>query len=290
MSRDRYISPQLRNAFALFAGIAGLTGVAVTLLTAPTAMRTITIRLLFSVVIVLLIAIAIPEAFRHYRAASSLPSDAALDRLCTAYRIEQATADELGWIAQLQASVYSREDAIPEYLLREWFSVNPAGFSIVKTADGRPVGHLDILPLRPVTLHTFLGGDIVEREIRGDSLYSVIDRGAIRHLYVESIILCPRKPRSNAAAMVSVLSDAPAIIGRIADLHSVEAIYAIAASPAGERLMRRLGFALLRAGERRKDGHKLFVARPSVVARNVLEVCGRRARQSDALEALTKGL
>src|SRR5713101_7796949 len=130
MNNNRYMSPQLRNAFAVFAGIAGLIGVTVTLLTAPSRMRTVALLLLFGVAIVLTIAIGIPEILKYVRAAQALPSDTELNSIGTAYGVEQATHDEIGWIAKLEASVYSKEDAIPERLLSEWYSMNPTGFSI----------------------------------------------------------------------------------------------------------------------------------------------------------------
>lgn len=290
MNRNQYLNPQLRNAFAVFAAIAGLIGVAVQILTAPSIMRTVTLFLLFGVALVLAITVAIPEVLRYYRAARALPADIDLDSVSAAYRVEQATSNEVGWIAKLEASVYSTQDAIPERLLREWFCMNHTGFSIFKTSDGKPVGHLDILPLRPATLDAFLKGDIVEREIRGDSLYSADDRRLIKHLYVESIILRPPKPLSNAAAIMSVLSNMSSIIERIADLQTVERIYAIAATPSGERLMRRLGFDLLSAGDRRKDRHNLFAARVSVVAGKILAICGSRILEAYALKTLTDGI
>jgi hypothetical protein len=268
----------LSQAFAAFAAIAGLTGVVITLLTAPSVMRLIATLLLFSVAAGLSFWIGVPELLRLYRAARSLPSASELDSVSRSYRIEQATADQLGWIAQLEASIYTGQDAIPEYLIREWFAANPTGFSIIKNPEGKPIGHLDILPIRPGTLEGFLGGAIVERGIRGDSLYSTRERRSIKQLYIESIILCAPKARSNAAAILAVFSELPSVIRRIANPRSVEAVYAIAATRAGEALLRRLGFELLRPGELRNDRHSLFTARPSVILSNALKLSGRRSK------------
>jgi hypothetical protein len=290
MSRESYISPRLRTVLAAFAGVATITGVAVQLFTAPSTMRLTAVLFLAGVAAILAITIAIPELARQYRAAHSLPSDSELDCLTTGYRVDQAMADELKWIAELERSVYSKEDAIPEHLLREWFAVNPTGFWIVRAMDGVRVGHLDVLPLRPATLQAFLGGDIVERELRGDSLFGPHERGMIKHLYIESIILRPAGPRASATALVAVLASAPALLSRMADLRAVEAIYAIAASRAGDRLMRKLGFEQFKAGERRRDGHDLFVARPSVLARRIVELCRDRILDPREFEGLGAGL
>jgi hypothetical protein len=206
MDLDRHIRPQLQRVLSAFCIVAGLAGVIVQVLTAPSTIRTVSTLTLFAVAACLGIFYAVPEILRQWRARRSLPSDEDLSRIGAAYRVEPATSDEIGWIAGLQESVYSAEDAVPESVLREWFAVNPTGFFIVKKRDGSLAGHIDVLPLRPNTLQQFLDGSIVEREIRGDSLYPPEDRKSIKHLYVESIILRPTKGLSTAAAMIAVLS------------------------------------------------------------------------------------
>ncbi|MEW6744660.1 MAG: hypothetical protein AB1486_18040 [Planctomycetota bacterium] len=197
-----------------------------------------------------------------------------MERMTAAYRVTQATSEEIGWIAALEASVYSRHDAVPESVLREWYTCNPTGFSVVTAHGGTPVGHIDILPLRPVPLQEFLDGHILERELRGDSLYRNQERASIRHVYVESVILRPPEGRSPAAVMLALLSWIGEIFERVADLRSLEAIYAIAATVRGDQLLRKLGFELLRPGSSRRDGHDLFVGRPLFVARRLQAIVG----------------
>ena len=268
-----------QKATGAFAVIAGLTGVAVELVAAPSTTRIVAVLLLFGVAFGLAVTTIVPELLRRRRSERSLPSNHELDRVSGRYRVEQASPEDIGWVANLEASVYSREDAVPESLLREWFAANPTGFSVVKDIAGTQVGNLDILPLRPATLEAFLNGDITEREIRGDSLFSKTDRKLIKSLYVESIVLCSPEQRQNGLALLSILAEIPAIIGRIASLRSLQAIYAIGASSSGEALMRRLGFELSKPGDRRRDRHNLFVARPSVVVRNALALAGGMVSQ-----------
>ncbi len=285
------LSPGVQKALEIFIATAGLVGVGVTVWTVENkSVRNLSLALLVVLFLVLVAWIAIPEILRGNRARKALPSREELVRITSQYTVTQATSEEVTRIAELEASVYSAEDAIPERLLREWFSANPSGFSVVKTADGRLIGHLDILPLRPKTLETFLKGDITEHEIRGDSLYTAEDRGLITRLYVESIILCPPKPLSNAVAIVSILSNVTEIVQRVADLSKVEWIYAIAASDAGEAMMRDLGFELHSEGERRRDGHNMFAAQPTVLARNIMAICGRKVAPTTELKTLATGL
>jgi hypothetical protein len=285
---DRYVSVQLQRVFSAFALVAGLAGVVVQVLTASGTVRTVSTLVLFATAAALGLLFGIPEVLRWQRARRSLPSEADLDRAGGAYIVEQATSEEIGWVAKLEASVYSTRDAVPEVVLREWFASNPTGFSVVKTAAGDPAGHLDILPLRPGTLEQFLAGQIVEREIRGDSLYSPKDRESIKHLYVESVILCPPKGRSTAAAMLAVLLETGQMIERVADWHSVEAIFAIAATAPGEGLLRKLGFELLKSAGLRRDGHDLFRGTPAVIANKVVELCGTHIPNEHALMDLLK--
>lgn len=256
----------------IFSAVTTFAAAAVAILTAPSQMRTLLLSSLIALAAVLFGLLAAPEALRKLRARRSLPSARDLESLCGGYHVSQATAGEVGWIAGLETSVYSREDAIPEKTLREWFAVNPTGFSVIHDPDGRPIGHLDLLPLRPATMEVFRAGDIVEREIRGDSLYSPAERSSITLLYVESIILKPNKPLTTAAAWLCLLENLPAILERVTDLARIESIYAIAATAAGERLLRRLNFELDRAGDRRKDAHPLFVGRFPEVAKSLAKL------------------
>ena len=260
------MTKHLRKTFALLGGIVGAVAAVVQLATAPSALRTASIVVLLAATLFLAVAAVVPEVARLWRSRQALPTDIDLDNLTAAYVIAEATPTDIAWIAQHEATVYSTNDAIPEALLREWYAANPKGFSIIKTADGRRVGHLDILPLRPRTCESFIAGDIFEREIRGDSLYGIDERERITCLYVESIALCLPKPLSNTAAISTIMASLPTIIARVADPSRIESIYAIAASRAGDRFMRRLGFEVLRPAERRKDGHDFFFASWSTVA------------------------
>ncbi|HOX25598.1 MAG TPA: hypothetical protein PLL30_11495 [Candidatus Krumholzibacteria bacterium] len=265
----------LRRALSALCLVIGVISALVTILDAQTTIRTGATLAIVVAALSLGVFLILPEARRLWRTSQSLPSNRELDRIGAAYRVEPATPDEIGWIADLQASVYSSADAVPESVLREWYGVNPSGFFIVRSPGGNPVGHLDVLPIRPQTLERFLDGDIVEREIRGDSLFPPADRHQIKHLYIESVILCPNRSCSKGAAMLAVLSSSVKILEHIAELKSVESIYAIAATVPGKRLLKRLGFELYRPAEKRRDGHDLFRASPALVAKRVVEVCGR---------------
>ena len=277
---------ETKRAVGAFLGISGLLGVLVQLLTAPSNMRSLAFIALFASLVIIGVWIAVPGLLRAYRAHRALPSVHELEDVCVSYQVIQATPNEIGWIAQLEAEVYSTEDAIPERILREWYSINSNGFSIIKMADGSKIGHIDILPIRPNTLDSFLKGDIKERDIRGDSLYGMSEQDLIRDLYVESIILRPPKPLSNTPAILCVLSNIVPMIQRIVHLGQVEYVYAIAASTSGEKLLRHLGFDLFRPASTRTDNHDLFRVHSSALAKRVLTICKNRIEATEMLQQL----
>ncbi len=88
-------------------------------------------------------------------------------------------------------------------------------------------------------------------------------------LYVESVILRPEKPMTTTAAWRCLLENIPAIVERVGEPARIEGIYAIAATPAGEKLLCKLNFTVEVEAERRKDCHRLFVARFADVARSL---------------------
>ncbi len=221
----------IKKALGTFIGFTGFVASIDTVLNDQNPIRTIALWSIVGFAIVLLSVLAVPEALRKYRAQRSLPTESDLDDRCSGYQVAQAARSEIHWIAELEASVYPRADAISEQVLREWYTANPSGFSIIKEPSGEPVGHLDILPLRPSTLDAFCKGNIVESEIRGDSLYSEQERHLITVLYVESVILRPERPQRSASALMCVLKNLPTLVERVADPNTLDKVYAIAATP-----------------------------------------------------------
>jgi len=252
---------ELGKAIGIFVAVAGLIGVIVQLLTTSGKVRTISFLALFGTLILLGVWILVFSMWRRRRAGRALPPREQLDELSIGYRTVQASSKEIDWIADLERQVYTHEDAVPKHILKEWYKSNPTGFSVIRMTNSQKIGHIDILPIRPTTLNTFVEGNIVERDIRGDSLYAPGDRESIRDIYVESIIVLPPKGFSKVPAMLSVLKSFNGLVERICDPTRLDNVYAIAASTSGERLLRRLGFDLLVPSKNRADEHDLFVVK-----------------------------
>jgi len=197
------------------------------------------------------------------------------------YHITAAKPDDMSWIARLEAEVYSAEDAVPERILRDWYNNNPDGFFVVWKGDER-IGHVDILPLRPPALGQLLDGIILERDIKGADLYTPPEKGAIEDLYVESVALRPHPDFSRAPVVSFLLASFISLVKGLAGPASVRNVYAIAASGAGERLMKHLGFVRMNDASERQDKHEVWGAALPDIFNSMSAYAEVRSRKSPA--------
>ncbi|MEA2560471.1 MAG: hypothetical protein QOH06_1975 [Acidobacteriota bacterium] len=277
------------RALGTFLALAGLLGTVVQLLTTTGPLRNAGFLILFVLLILVGVWLAGYNVWLRRKANKGLPDMEAMERISASYSVEPATSDEVHWVATLEASVYPPQDAIPEAILREWYNANPNAFFIIRSRSGELVGHLDVLPLRPATMQAFLAGDIVERQIRGDSLYSVAEKGKVRDVYVESIVLAPSQGASSvSAALLSVLGRFGSVLERVCDLENLEHVYAIAASSKGEKLMKGLGFAEMKAADSRADHHKLFGVDFLTLAQKIAALLGDHLKDPDLIGKILK--
>ena len=173
------------------------------------------------------------------------------------YGIDAANRGDINWIARVQAEMYSVEDAVPEDILSDWYDHNPNGFWILKH-KGQPIGHLDLLPVKPEIFQDFIAGVIVERDLRGIDLYSPDQKALVRTLYVESVAIPAVHGNHRAWAVRHLLSNFFELVSRLANPDELSDLYAIAATIAGQRFLGRLGFGVVKPGPERKDRHDLF--------------------------------
>jgi hypothetical protein len=181
------------------------------------------------------------------------------EELIQTISINPASMEDIEWIAQLESELFTGADVIPVELLKEWYNTNPTGFFVFKTSDGVRVGHINILPLRPQILELFLEGKIIERQIRGESLFTPVEKKSIKNLYIECLAVKP-VGRIRAAVLYALMSEFVSMICNICPVDNMEKIYAVAATVQGEQIMRNFGFKVIREDAARQDGHKLFEA------------------------------
>jgi hypothetical protein len=192
-----------------------------------------------------------------------------------------ATPDDLDWIFRLEIDAYSAQSAVARRTLDAWYGTNPDGFSIL-TMNGRKIGHLTIIPLRPEILESFAQGTIMEQDIHPDSLYTPAEKHLIRNLYVESLIVDSLNGHSTLPikALTCLAQDFVQLIRRVCDPTNLENVYALAASGPGERFMKGLGFDQVNSDPPRSDQRVLYVAKLSTLRINISELYRRRLRKN----------
>ena len=202
----------------------------------------------------------------------------------SACEVRPATYEDLDWIFQLEILTYSARHAVARQTLERWFGSNPNGFSII-TQNGRRIGHLTFVPLRPTILRSFLQGTLLEQDIHAESLYTPEEKHLVRSLYVESIITGSNEHSAlPIKALTCLAHDFVPLISRICDPINLESVYALAASGRGERLMKGLGFSLVRGGQERADLRSLYVARFSSLQVKILELYNRRRKKKERIQ------
>jgi hypothetical protein len=193
----------------------------------------------------------------------------------TKINIYPATVEDIEWIAKTEAKLFEGVDIIPEEILKEWYYANPTGSYVLKTQRMKQVGHIDILPIRPRVLDLFVEGSLIERQIRGDSLYPRAEKNDIKSLYIECVSIC-LSGRARALALLSLFSNLIPIISSICSLETLENIYAIAATNQGEQIIKRLGFTTVQASNMRQDGHTMFVVDVKKLSGKIADICKTR--------------
>jgi hypothetical protein len=231
--------------------ISGLAGI----IAMPGWFRNIALSILGLSLVVLLIFYS-SSAWRLSRRKAGLPADV-LREVGTYYSIDSARPEEISWIAEIEAKKYDA-DAVPERILRDWYNVNPKGFFIIRIHSGRKIGHLDILPIRPLTLQKFIRGDIIEKEILSDSIFKLGESAQIQNLYVESIIVDPPRECSRSDAVRTLLFHIDTLVQALCPPSQIDKVYALAATNDGTNFMKRPGFAVIVPGHERRDGLDLL--------------------------------
>jgi hypothetical protein len=178
-------------------------------------------------------------------------------RMTNPYQIRPATEADIRWAAALGQRVYQGLDVISEVTMLAWFDANPCGFFAFWHNEER-IGNFDVLPLRPAVMQRFVRGELLEKDIRPEDLFTVAESHAIRDLHWESIVVDPRfhGPRSPMTKLFeqSYLET----LAHLCPIGQLGHMYAIAASNAGARLLQRMGLSPIAAASERLDAHPLY--------------------------------
>jgi hypothetical protein len=207
------------------------------------------------------------------------------------YTVFPADESDIRWAAEQAKKVYMGIDIISQELMLEWFNANPNGFFVVKDRHGHRCGNIDILPLRPDTFKRFLAGELIEQDIRGDSLFHPDETEHISDLYVESVVVvnANREREGNPYAVQRIILSVPVMLSGFCSHGNLAKIYAVGGSNNGIKLMRHLGFDMISGGDGRKDKHKVFVTGIEDLIRNIAVFAGSPEERDRFLQLVSKG-
>lgn len=217
---------------------------------------------------------------KYYQVASRHNITYAFDKIDECYVVPAEHID-IVWAAFVAKKfLYRGIDVIPRSTMLEWFRTNPHGFWIVR-CKGNNSGNLDILPLKPEKLRSFLAGEISERDISGNDLYSPAESSSIRDLYVESFTAFTVKKvnflwhsmQGFPNATRAFFMNAEKIMASICDTSQIDNIYSIIANKGGQKVAERLGFKLyIQGSERPLDHHNVYCIKYKELVRNILKM------------------
>jgi hypothetical protein len=217
-----------------------------------------------------------------------LPPAADVQEVAAPYRIRIATASDLPWIFQAARTVYHGNDVIPENTMREWFARNPHIIHVVEGPAGNIVGNIDVLPLRPRAWKRFCGGSMLERDLRGDDIFSIKERDRVTVLYVESFVSLSSHGKAIPMAVASTIANFVSITRSVANPERVRSVFALAASSGGSRLLLHLGFTRVCDARTRTDGHHMYGVHFPTLAANIAEKLGDKVRSKHTAALLAR--
>ena len=165
--------------------------------------------------------------------------------------------------AQLQeACDMTREHYGQEYvagdIAEQWRLANPEGFVSITSAAGDLCACFGVLGLDAGFQGEFYRGRVRDTELRGTDILSFKDTKKCPKLYLSGIIV--REPRTFTSGtrfrvMLWVLLQ---YYRKCFGFHRSRTLYALAANPESERLIRALGFGLVCIGDQRNDKCSLY--------------------------------
>jgi hypothetical protein len=190
------------------------------------------------------------------------------------FRLIEANKEDILWVSKLETSVYSINDAVPLNILDGWYRTNPKGFYIAVDAHNNRVGHIDILPVKPIPLENFVAGNITEQQIKPEDLYTPSQKEFITNLYIESLALKIPGKILRAKALLSIISKIQETIRGLCEKERINSLYAISASKEGREVLEHLGFQIYSKKEERIDKHDLFRVTFSTFMLKLNEIVG----------------
>ena len=165
-----------------------------------------------------------------------------------------ARPDDIDRIVALDRRYLPADTIVSETVFRAWHRNNPEIFTCL-LVDGEICGYYSVLPLARPALERFVAGKLAEKDLAADDIVPPDALAAqCSTLYFYSIVL----DAAQRPLLGQLLRHFAARIEAERRRRAVRRVYATAATPAGRRLLERLGFSYRAAAGERADGHDLY--------------------------------
>jgi hypothetical protein len=155
--------------------------------------------------------------------------------------------------------------------LLEWWSVYPRGLWLL-VEDGEPIGSLGIWPLRRAAFHDIATGRRAEKQLESVDFSPSSDARSTRSWYCSGLIVAPAARAGRGAAAWLLLRGALEGWAAGGALTSTVDFCAVAFTPQGDRIARRLGMTVQRPSGSSVSEYPVYIAldqRPSELAARV---------------------
>jgi hypothetical protein len=244
-----------RRPWEIVLGVIGVVGTIVTVVELHTP------RLIALILTCIGLAIAAALFVSLRREENALPDELAetdLGKFVADYVVLQATEEDVAWSADLARRAFRGSDLVPDVIRNEWHRTNPYTYWVVKKNGREPVGYTILLPLRPNTLKHVEDGDLLERNILGDNIFTPAERDSISSIYIASLVVMNERNNCVPKAVAQFMMSCEEVLEKLCHIERLQTIYATAASRGGKRLLERFDFMKIRDGSQRKDHHDLY--------------------------------
>ena len=174
--------------------------------------------------------------------------------------ISLATCNEIAALVELDRRHFHPVDLVDEEVLRSWQCKNDAIFTVIRS-DHQVLGYYSLLPLELETLGRIIDGSLREKDIRPKDILSKSQAKYCEALYFFSVATRHRYSRATLLLFQHLQRHLEMLVSR----GRLNIVYAIAATPEGERLLKKLGFQKIKDSSERPDRRPLYSRNLSLV-------------------------
>lgn len=194
------------------------------------------------------------------------------------YSIHLASDSDIKWISQKGTQIYSNSDVLPEKVKLSWRKKCPSGFYAIKDRTKHLIGSVELLPIKKSRMLDMINGDISEKDIKGDDLYSAEELDKVECIYIENVIMLTRNNSINGWAFYQCLPMFKKIIAKIVKNTSLVTVYAMPVNEiladrkaTSEKLLKKFGF--VNANKSTKQGYHIYQISANDLLCNIDNYC-----------------